>query len=292
MIKDGYLKFGPYQTYYRIAGAPSDKTPLLLLHGGPGSTHNYFEVFDELANQDQRQIIMYDQLGCGLSSIPDDHSVYQAATWLAELESVRQALNLKELHLLGQSWGGMLAIMYLCDKKPAGIKSLILSSTLSNAQLWGHEQHRLISLMTPADQAVIAHAEATNNFKSPEYLQVYERFMALHAAAPVTDDDPEFLRRPKKVGTLAYETAWGPNEFTPTGNLKDYDYTDQLRNLTTPTLITNGTNDLCTPLVAKTMYDALPNAKWELFDGTRHMSFIEKPQAYRDLLQTWLNEND
>ena len=145
MIKDGFIPFGPYRTYYRIVGKPSDKVPLLLLHGGPGSTHNYFEALDELAERDQRQLIMYDQIGCGLSSMPDQPRVYQAATWLRELKNLRERLHLDQIHLLGQSWGGMLAIMYLCDEMPAGIKSLILSSTLSDAQLWGQEQHRLIS---------------------------------------------------------------------------------------------------------------------------------------------------
>lgn len=74
MIKDGFIPFGPYRTYYRIVGKPSDKVPLLLLHGGPGSTHNYFEALDELAERDQRQLIMYDQIGCGLSSMPDARS--------------------------------------------------------------------------------------------------------------------------------------------------------------------------------------------------------------------------
>lgn len=148
MIKDGFIPFGPYRTYYRIVGKPSDKAPLLLLHGGPGSTHNYFEALDELAERDQRQLIMYDQIGCGLSSMPDHPRVYQAATWLRELKNLRERLHLDQIHLLGQSWGGMLAIMYLCDEMPAGIKSLILSSTLSDAQLWGQEQHRLISFIS------------------------------------------------------------------------------------------------------------------------------------------------
>lgn len=90
MIKDGFIPFGPYRTYYRIVGKHSDKAPLLLLHGGPGSTHNYFEALDELAERDQRQLIMYDQIGCGLSSMPDHPQVYQAATWLRELKNLRE----------------------------------------------------------------------------------------------------------------------------------------------------------------------------------------------------------
>lgn len=292
MIKDGFIPFGPYRTYYRIVGKPSDKAPLLLLHGGPGSTHNYFEALDELAERDQRQLIMYDQIGCGLSSMPDQPRVYQAATWLRELKNLRERLHLDQIHLLGQSWGGMLAIMYLCDEMPAGIKSLILSSTLSDAQLWGQEQHRLISFMSKEDQEVIAQAEAANDFTGDAYQRVNTRFMELHAAAAPDENAPEYLWREKNVGELAYQTAWGPNEFTPTGNLKNYDYTAKLHSLYVPTLITSGTNDLCTPLVAKTMADALPNSQWHLFNGTRHMSFVEKPLEYQAVLQDWLDQHD
>ncbi|MDF9445272.1 alpha/beta fold hydrolase, partial [Limosilactobacillus mucosae] len=99
MIKDGFIPFGPYRTYYRIVGKPSNKAPLLLLHGGPGSTHNYFEALDELAERDQRQLIMYDQIGCGLSSMPDHPRVYQAETWLRELKNLRERLHLDPIHL-------------------------------------------------------------------------------------------------------------------------------------------------------------------------------------------------
>ena len=157
-ITEGYMPFMGYQTYYRIVGAPSAKAPLLLLHGGPGSTHNYFESLDDLAATTGRQIVMYDQLGCGRSSMPDAPELWRASTWLDELAALRQHLGLKWVHLLGQSWGGMLAIMYVSDQKPEGVLSVILASTLSDAKLWAKEQHRLIALMAPADQAAIAQA--------------------------------------------------------------------------------------------------------------------------------------
>jgi proline iminopeptidase len=103
-------------------------------------------------------------LAAAFPQCPIIPEVYQAATWLRELKNLRERLHLDRIHLLGQSWGGMLAIMYLCDEMPAGIKSLILSSTLSDAQLWGQEQHRLISFMSKEDQEVIAQAEAANDF--------------------------------------------------------------------------------------------------------------------------------
>ncbi|MFC6200779.1 proline iminopeptidase [Lactiplantibacillus nangangensis] len=292
-VQTGYLPFRGYQTYYRIVGdLKSELTPLLLLHGGPGSTHNYFESFDRLAEQTGRPVVMYDQLGCGESSMPNDKSLWQASTWIAELKALRTYLGLKRVHLLGQSWGGMLAIIYLCDHQPAGIQSLILASTLSSAKLWAQEEHRLIKTMPLAEQQAIAQAEATGNFSEPAYQAANDHFMQLYAAGPVTAASPEFLRRPKHAGTVAYETAWGPNEYCPTGTLRDYDYTEKLAQISTPTLVTSGVNDLCTPLIAKTMVDHLSNADWTLFAHSRHMAFIDEPAAYFKRLESWLAQQD
>lgn len=93
-------------------------------------------------------------------------------------------------------------------------------------------------------------------------------------------------------GKQAYLTAWGPNEYTPIGNLQSFDYLEQLHEIKIPMLITSGTDDLCTPYVAKTMYDCLPNAKWELFEGCRHMSFVEKREQYLHVLASWLDMHD
>ena len=283
------IPFGHFHTYCRIVGKPSDRVPLLLLHGGPGSTHNYFELLDGLAERTGRQLIMYDQLGCGRSSIPDDQpTLYTAGTWVAELANLRRYLGLDHVYLLGQSWGGMLAIIYLCDYQPQGVDGVILSSTLSSARLWASELHRLIKFMPAADQAAIRQAEATGDFSNPAYQRANAAFMALHAAAPVTPQSPEPLRRVKQGGAVAYLTAWGPNEYNPLGNLKDYEYTTRLDRIRMPALVIDGTNDLCTPLVAKTMFDHLPHACWQLFQGARHMVFAEQPAAYEQTVADWL----
>lgn len=286
--KDGYMPFGDYKTYYRVVGESRDeKKPLLLLHGGPGSTHNYFEVLDRLADEG-RQVVSYDQLGCGNSYVEGRPDLWHARTWLDELIALRQYLHLDDVHILGQSWGGMLLIQYLIDEQPRGVRSAILASTLPASQLWGREQHRLIGMMSESDQRAIARAEATGDYADADYLSANERYMQLHCAGAVTESSPECLRRPKRSGTESYLVAWGPNEYTPLGTLKDFDYTDRLGEIRQPCLITSGTNDLCTPLIAKTMYDRLHDARWELFDGTRHMSFAEQTDRYCRLLSPWM----
>lgn len=280
-----------YQTYYRIVGEKSEKAPILLLHGGPGSTHNYFELFDELA-LDGRQVIMYDQLGCGLSSMPEQPNLWQAETWLNELIALRTYLSLDEVHVLGQSWGGMLLIKYLCDIQPIGIKSIILSSTLSSASLWKKEQHRLIRLMDEADQQAIYLAEETNDFSSEAYLKANDTFMLRHAGDVPNEKSPEPLRREKNSGRESYLHAWGPNEFFPMGTLKEFDYTDELKKIKVPTLIISGADDLSTPVISKTMSDQIQGATWELFSKSRHMPFVDEAHKYKELLRRWLDKQD
>ncbi|MFD1417861.1 proline iminopeptidase [Companilactobacillus keshanensis] len=291
-VEEGYMPYKGYKTYYRIVGEKSkDKAPLVLLHGGPGSTHNYFELLDDIA-VNGRQLIMYDQLGCGKSAVPSNPSLWTKQTWAEELIELRKYLGLDEIHLLGQSWGGMLTFIYMCDYKPKGIKSLILSGTLPSAKLWASEQHRMIGHMSQEDQDAIAQAEATGNYDEPKYVAANDRFMEMHAAATPTADSPEPLRRKKVAGTESYVVGWGPNEYSPEGTLHDYNYLDQMKDITVPTLITSGTNDLCTPFIAKTMYDGIPNSRWELFQHSRHMPFVEEHEKYAKILTDWLDNHD
>lgn len=291
-ITEGYLAYLGYQTYYRIIGpGHPDLKPLVLLHGGPGSTHNYFELFDSLAASG-RQLIMYDQLGCGNSYVEGRPDLWHAGTWVNELIALKNHLGLTSFHLLGQSWGGMLAIEYLCDHQPKEVCSVILSSTLPASQLWGQEQLRLIRLMSEADQQLINHALATNNFSGEAYLAAEARYMRRYSADLPTADSPEPLRRERRLGRESYVTAWGPNEFFPNGTLKNWDYRNKLSTITCPTLVISGSNDLSTPLVAKTMADEIPHAQWELFANSRHMPFVDEPEKYLTLLTNWLTTHD
>lgn len=290
MIIDGYISYLEYKTYYRIVGPlNSRKPPLLLLHGGPGSTHNYFEVLDRLAEEDGRQLISYDQLGCGNSYLDGHPELWTMETWIGELKAVRKALNLNEVYLLGQSWGGMLLLEYMCRHEHDGIKGIVLSSTLPSSQLWGEEQARMIRQLPQDVQEVIRDATERNDYSSEAYKQAEALYMELHASGKPGPDAPECLTRPKRNGRESYVVGWGPNEFTPMGTLKDYDVTELLHIIDVPTLIVSGGNDLCTPYIAKTMYDRIPNARWELFRDCRHACFVEDTERYIRLLKDWLN---
>lgn len=292
-ITEGYMPFLDYQTYYRVVGENTgNKKPLVLLHGGPGSSHNYFEVLDRLAEEDGRQLIMYDQLGCGNSFVEGHPELWTREVWIKELMALREHLGLDEIHLLGQSWGGMQTLEYVCNYKPEGLKSIILSSTLPASWMWGEEAHRMIEQLPQEMQDAIDKATKTGDYSDPAYQLAEDTYMLYHCAGAVTEDSPECLRRPVKKGKEAYVVGWGPNEFTPLGTLKDYDVTEQLKDIKEPALIISGGNDLCTPYIAKYMYDRIPNAKWELFRTCRHMCFVEDNDKYVELMKEWLNAND
>ena len=291
-IREGYFPYCGGRTYYRTVGScTGNKKPLVLLHGGPGSTHNYFEVLDRVAEEDGRMLVMYDQIGCGNSYMEGHPEYYNAQTWIGELEALRKALGLEQVHILGQSWGGIMALWYALDYAPRGVRSYILSSTLPSAKLWEREQHRRIGYMEPRHQKALREALDTGNYESPAYLEALEVFMDLHCN-PRVSPLPECVTRPKRSGTESYLVGWGPNEFTPTGTLSGFEMTDRLPEIRTPCLILNGQRDLCSPYIAKTMYDRLPNAKWELFADSGHMPFVDEPEKYRQVLMSWLNEND
>ena len=151
-ITEGYMPFMGYQTYYRIVGEEykdNGKAPLICLHGGPGSTHNYYEVLDNVADDDQRMIVMYDQIGCGNSYLDGHPELWNKEVWMKELFALRDYLGLDTCHIIGQSWGGMMQICYGIDYKEEtkGVKSFIISSGHPSSSLWEREGLRRIKMM-------------------------------------------------------------------------------------------------------------------------------------------------
>ncbi len=288
-IREGYVDFGEYKTYYRIVGAEYEKTPLLMLHGGPGAGHFGFEALDGMAEFDQRPLIMYDQIGCGYSSPAKDRSEYTSSLWIEEIVNLRNKLNLDKIHLMGHSWGGMLSLLYLLEKKPEGVESVTLSSTLPSSSLWEQESKRLIRYLSEADRKAINEGLETGDYDSLEFSQAVSAYYQKY----VRDEN----NRPKVSfptdGHEAYVEAWGPCEFVPLGNLKDYDVTSRLNEILVPTLIISGTDDESTPLINKTMYDGLRCYKrWILLEGARHVTYLDCYDEYVKGLTEFLNGCD
>jgi len=290
-ITEGFMPFREYRTYYRIVGEASAAAPLLLLHGGPGYTSSGFALLDRLAETTGRQLIMYDQLGCGQSSMPERPELWQSRTWLDELAALRRHLGLDRIHLLGHSWGGMLAIQYLCDEQPEGIVSLILSSTLPSTSLWEKEGRRLASYLPQPMQDAIAEAEASGDYSSPAFAAASEEYLRRHCYGTPPGPQPAWTDLPHNFGAEAYLTAWGPSEFLATGTLKHWEYREKLHLITCPTLVLSGLIDECTPLIAKTIHDAIPGSVWELFEFSAHMTYVTETEKYCQVLTGWLREH-
>ena len=280
-------------TYVRIANPKGKGIPLLILHGGPGSTHNSLELLDPLAEVGDRPLVYYDQFGCGPSSVSNDPKDYSAEGWIEELDLLRKHLGFKEAILLGHSWGGMLLQLYLQSKGQDGIKGIVLSSTLCSASLWKEETHKLIKKMSPEDQETIRKAEANNDYSSAEFKEATERYMKMTVSDIPNNDSsvPECLRRKKNSGSVSYLSAWGESEFAPTGSLNSYDTRPFLPSIHCPTLVLYGGKDESTKLQNETMFNLLGSEQKSIhcFENSRHMTYYESREAYLEVVSSFLD---
>jgi proline-specific peptidase len=264
-----------FQIWYRRVGEGG--IPLLTLHGGPGAGHDYLEPLEGLATD--RPVIFYDQLGCGKSDQPDDRSLWRIERFVAEVDTVREALGLDQIHLLGQSWGGWLAIEYMLTR-PSGVVSLTLASTSSSISQFVAEAARLKAELPPDMVATMQRCEANGEYDNPDYLAAVDEFYARHLIRLA--DIPDCVQRTTAIldGNPVYETMNGPNEFVVIGNLKDWDRTDRLGEITTPTLITVGRYDEITPACSETMLQGIPNSRMVVFEESGHLAHVEETDKY------------
>ena len=261
---EGWLERPVGRTWYRVTGKQG-RAPLLCLHGGPGSTHNYFAPLERLA--DERQIVLYDQLGCGRSDRPTDIE-WSLAVFLEELDALRAQLGLERVHLLGTSWGGMLALEHALARQDS-VASLILSSTLASTTEWVTEAKRL--------RAEIPGSDA----------EVEDEFAARHFYRGA-DDCLELVRMRAERGNEVYEAMWGPNEWTVTGALNGWDVRPRLGELVLPTLVLRGAHDLSTAAICRTLLDGLPNAREVVFAESSHTPVLEETERYLDTVRRFL----
>jgi pimeloyl-ACP methyl ester carboxylesterase len=265
-MAEGFVEFRGFRTWYRVSGEPSPGTvPLLCLHGGPGSSHAYFAPLEKLADED-RQIVVYDQLGCGDSDRPDDPALWSVELFVEEVGAVRAALGLDRVHLLGQSWGGMLAQEYALTQ-PAELCSLVLSSTLASTDQWTAEARRLLAELGPG--------AGVKEFEAAHFCRL-------------GPPPPELKLWQGKRNVAVYEAMWGPNEWTCSGVLAGWDVRERLGEIRVPTLVLSGRYDECTPTVAETMIEGIAGAEHVVFEHSAHIPFVEEPERYRAVLVDFL----
>lgn len=284
-VHEGFAPVPGGQVWYKVVGA-GDAIPLLTLHGGPGAGHDYLESLEALAAD--RRVVFYDQLGCGKSDKPDDRGLWRIERFVDEVTAVRQALELEHIHLFGQSWGGWLAIEYMMGK-PSGVVSLILASTSASLPQVARETARLKAQLPQEVQETLQRYEAVGDFHQPEYeaamMEFYKRYVCRLDPWP----DPLMRTLNNLMGNpVSYETMQGPNEFTFTGNLKDWDRTDCLGEINVPTLITVGRYDELTPTCAETLHRGIPHSELRLFEQSAHMAHLEETERYLQVVREFL----
>ena len=292
-VTEGYIPFRGYRTWFQIVGdltqpAPG-KLPVLMLHGGPGVPHDYLEQLADVATTG-RPVIFYDQLGCGNSDRPDDPELWTVALFLEELAEVRRALGLDriQIHLLGQSWGGMLAMEYALTQ-PTGIASLVIASSPASMALWVAEANRLRDNLPPKIQQTLLAHEAAGTTADPAYQTAMLAFYRRHVCR--LDPWPEGVNRAfAKIGQQVYETMNGPSEFHVVGRLKAWDIRDRLGEIRIPALLTSGRHDELTPAQAEVVRDGIPGCRWVVFEASSHMPHVEEPARYLAVLDEFFNE--
>jgi proline-specific peptidase len=283
---EGYIAVPGGRVWYRSVG--DGGTPLLCLHGGPGFTHNYLEAMESLA--DRRRVIFYDQLGCGRSDRPDDPALWTVDRFVQELADVRAALGLDELHLLGSSWGGMLAMQYVLDRRPELI-SLILCGSPASMIRWVQDCEELLAAQPAQVRQVIREHEAAGFTACPEYQAAILGFYREHVCR--LSPWPAGLERSfAEAGYQVYNTMNGPSEFTVTGTLKTWDIMDRLGEITVPALLVGGRYDECTPGHLAEMASRIAGSQLEIIDDASHLCFAEQPDVFADVVNTFLDRHD
>ena len=286
---EGFIEVPGGKVWYRSVGEQSNnRAPLLCLHGGPGFTHYYLEPLEALA--DRRQVIFYDQLGCGRSERPDDLSLWTVERFVEEVAQVRAALGLERLHLFGSSWGGMLAMQYVLDRQPE-LESLTLCGSPASMIRWVSDCEELLAEESAETRRVIREHEAAGFTACPEYQAAILGFYRKHVCR--LDPWPAaFERSFAEAGYQVYNTMNGPSEFTVTGTLKTWDIMDRLGEIRVPTLLVGGRYDECTPGHLADMHQRIPGSQLRTIEDASHLCFAEQPAEFTALANDFLDRTD
>lgn len=260
------------------------KVKILLLNGGPGATHEYFECFESFLPAEGIEFIYYDQLGCGNSDNPNDTSLWDLPRYVEELEQVRKALHLdkENCYLLGHSWGGILAMEYAL-KYQDSIKCLMISNMMSSGPEYGkYADEVLAKQMDPEVLDTIRTIEAQKDFDNPQYMKLLRaNYYVQHLCRMPLDQWPEPINRSlDKLNTSLYVNMQGPSEFGISGKLETWDRYAMLPKLTLPTLVIGAQHDTMDPEHMKRMSQQVQNGSFLYCPNGSHFCFYDDQETY------------
>ncbi|MGX7666780.1 proline iminopeptidase-family hydrolase [Flavobacterium pedocola] len=268
----------------RIGNNP--KTKVLLLNGGPGCTHEYFECFESFLPAEGIEFIYYDQLGCGNSDNPNDVAMWDLPRYVEEVEQVRKALGLNKdnFYLLGHSWGGILAMEYAL-KYQNNMKGLIISNMMSDAPAYGkYANDVLAKQMDPSALKQIRDIEEKKDFSNPKYMELLlPNFYNKHICRIPLNNWPEPMNRSfAKMNQSLYVTMQGPSEFGISGKLEKWTCWDRLKTIPIPTLVVGAKYDTMDPNHMESMSKELPKGSYLYCPNGSHMSMYDDQKNYFD----------
>ena len=291
--KTGLAPFGEYQTWYRVTGDLESTVhpPLVVLHGGPGCTHNYVASIADLGSAD-RAVIHYDQLGCGNSTRLRDHGpeFWTVELFLAELDNLLHYLDVvDEYDVLGQSWGGMLGAEHAV-RRPAGLRRLIIANSPASMADWSAGASALRAELPTEIREALAKYEATGEYDHPEYRAAEAEFYARHVCRVVPNPpEVECTNEALAEDPTVYGHMNGPNEFHVIGTMKDWTIVDRLHQINVPTLVVNGRHDEATDGCVRPFVENIPGARWHQFADSSHMPHVEERDTYMRVIGEFLD---
>jgi proline iminopeptidase len=266
----------------RIGNNP--KMKLLLLHGGPGATHEYFECFESFLPQEGIEFIYYDQLGSTYSEQPNDTSLWNVDRFVDEVEQVRTALGLTRdnFYLLGHSWGGWLAQSYAL-KYQSNIKGLIISNAMASSAAYSrYAEEMLAKRIDPAVLTEIRALEAKGDFENPRYMELLmQHFYAKFICRLPLEEWPDPVTRSfNHINQTIYVMMQGPSEFGLSGKLEKYDVSSQLNTLSVPTLVISAKYDTMNPEYLKWMAEQMQHGSYLPCQQGSHLCMYDDQQTY------------
>ncbi|WP_163970410.1 proline iminopeptidase-family hydrolase [Oceanobacillus halotolerans] len=287
-VQEGFIEVTGGKVWYQLHNSDKPNTPVVLLHGGPGSSHWSMQGLSDLA--EDRPVIFYDQLGCGKSDRPQDKSLWKIDRFVEELHQIKEALGLDEFHILGHSWGTTLAAAYYLTY-PEGVKSIIFSSPCLSAPMWAKDQAENRNQLPREVQKTLKECEANGTTDSEAYKQATEVFNKHFVCRLEDEEKPAYLKEgSQNKNEEVYNIMWGPSEFHVTGNLRNIDFTSKLNTINIPTLYTCGRYDEATPKSTNYYSELTPNSTFHVFEKSAHMPYIEDPAEYRRVIREFLGE--
>jgi proline iminopeptidase len=272
--------------FKRVGGGTG--RPLLAVHGGPGLPHNYISSLERLA--DEREVVFWDQLGCGNSERPSNPALWTMERSVAEMDAVVKELGLNGFHIFGNSWGGMLAQQYALDVGPRAA-SLTISNSIASIPQFSEMVTRLKADLDPATQSAIDRHEAAGTTHSPQYQAAIRTWNETYLCR-VRPWPAELEDAFRRMGTEIFETMFGASDFNIVGTIRNWDVFDRLTEIALPTLVLAGRFDECVPEHMWDMHQRIAGSQFELFESSAHMPFIEEPDRFDQVMREFLRSRD